>query len=283
MSLVLIWIIHIVLFCPLTSVNAALGNSSTKIINGFSCDVKEVPYQVSLRYVPRERRRWGSGHFCGGVVISNRAIITAAHCLREVHTEVVAVVGSTLLDDKSATTKVLKIRSWRIHQRYIRPHNDIALIFTAENIKFISGAIEILPLNTGVLAEGTSCLISGWGRYNHHIPHNTNDLRALWIQIVSDEVCSRLYGIPKVICAGDASTTGPSFGDSGGPLRCENQLSGIVSVGKETGGPTAYSSIRGFQSWIRSELDAFSGALPLRPSCIQRQVVLLIVFYMVTI
>lgn len=114
------------------------------------------------------------------------------------------------------------------------------------------------------------------------MPDRTNDLRAQWIQIVSPKICRKLYRIPKVICAGDESTTGPSFGDSGGPLRCEDKLSGIVSVGRLEGGPTAYTSIRDLYPWIRRELSSFNGAPPMRPSCIQRQVVLAITIYMVT-
>ncbi|XP_017861284.1 PREDICTED: chymotrypsin-2-like [Drosophila arizonae] len=282
MSLMLMLMIHIVLFYPLTSVNAALGNDTVKIINGFSCDIKETPYQVSLRYAARERRRWGSGHYCGGTIVSNRAIITAAHCLRGRQKEVVVVVGNTFLDDRSATTKELEILSWRIHQKYTKPFNDIALIFTVEYIEPISGAIEILPLNTREVDAGTRCLASGWGRSNHFVPAPTNDLRAQWIQIVSPRICRKLYRIPKVICAGDASTTGPSYGDSGGPLKCDNELSGIVSVGRLVGGPTAYTSIRDFYPWIRHELRNFNGAPPLRPSCIQRQIGLVITIYMVT-
>ncbi|XP_030079489.1 hypodermin-B-like isoform X3 [Drosophila hydei] len=80
MLLSAILIIHIILLFPLTL--AYIGNE-TRIINGFDCDLEQVPYQASLRRLSHDRKRLGSGHYCGGSILSRRVIVTAAHCIKK--------------------------------------------------------------------------------------------------------------------------------------------------------------------------------------------------------
>ena len=48
-----------------------------RIVGGSNADISDYPWQVSLQ------RRSGSGwyHICGGSIIDNRWIVTAAHCV----------------------------------------------------------------------------------------------------------------------------------------------------------------------------------------------------------
>ena len=49
---------------------------SARIVNGQAVDITEVPYQATIR----KKVLSGWAHICGAVVISNRGILTAAHC-----------------------------------------------------------------------------------------------------------------------------------------------------------------------------------------------------------
>lgn len=42
-----------------------------RIVGGYEVDIADFPYQVSLQR---------GGHFCGGSIIGEKWIITAAHC-----------------------------------------------------------------------------------------------------------------------------------------------------------------------------------------------------------
>lgn len=59
----------------ITSKEAA--ETSSRIVNGYEVDITEIPYQASLR------RKVVNGwvHTCGAVILKNRAILTAAHCV----------------------------------------------------------------------------------------------------------------------------------------------------------------------------------------------------------
>lgn len=54
----------------------------SRIVGGFDATFNAVPWQASIRYIPYDGL-FGNGHICGGSLINNRTILTAAHCLQD--------------------------------------------------------------------------------------------------------------------------------------------------------------------------------------------------------
>lgn len=52
----------------------------SRIVGGFDATLNTVPWQASIRFIPSDGI-FGNGHICGGSLINNRTILTAAHCL----------------------------------------------------------------------------------------------------------------------------------------------------------------------------------------------------------
>ena len=74
----------------LSSLSPTIAPTISKIFGGRRVKVGEVPWQVNLLYPTNKIDdpvvRIGSQNyysFCGGVIVSNTKVITAAHCLKE--------------------------------------------------------------------------------------------------------------------------------------------------------------------------------------------------------
>lgn len=141
---------------------------TTRIINGEDAEEGQFPYQVSLR-----NERMGSQHFCGGSILNDEYILTAAHCvqgLNSIPSLVVAVVGSHRLSRGGQTIRLKAIISHKQYnsQRFI---NDIALLRTASKIHF-TDLIQPIALPAENIAANTKILVSGWGK---------TSVRSIWI------------------------------------------------------------------------------------------------------
>lgn len=131
-----------------------------RVVGGKNAEEGQIPYQVSLR-LPAANL-----HFCGGAIISNRFILTAAHCMADLETHpsyVVAVIGSVHTNG-GVWVKIDKITSHKEWDR-IKLVNDISLLRTAERIIF-SDKIQPISLPTNNLPEegNTRTILSGWGK-----------------------------------------------------------------------------------------------------------------------
>ncbi|KAH8289561.1 hypothetical protein KR054_007170, partial [Drosophila jambulina] len=244
--------------------NSTTEKIEPKIVGGKAVDIRTVPYTVSVRLTANDRRSYGSGHLCGGVVISQRLVATAAHCCYNSDTnkyrtagEYFLVMGSSSLRSSNANTQEYYVQQLIIHADYNHKTltNDIALMFINGYIPWNSPTVQALALNTGPVATGTVCTISGWGVL-YSGGFSSNALQAASVPIVSYESCRAAYEIVPIsqVCAGYAKGgVDACQGDSGGPLNCDNKLAGIVSYGTGcalAGYPGVYTNVSYYHGWI---------------------------------
>ncbi|KAL3280326.1 hypothetical protein HHI36_017815 [Cryptolaemus montrouzieri] len=119
---------------------------------------------------------------------------------------------------------------------------------------------NIKPVSVGESnpSPRTICKASGWGLTNKEqlmlLPNP--DLMEIDIEILSNDVCYQsfswlLFDDTNICGFGRKGCT--SLGDSGGPLICKNQISGIISFGKKydcVGSEIGFTSMQFYHKWI---------------------------------
>lgn len=201
-SLICLFIITIASIHAAPSKFSKTHLSHERIVGGYELNITEVPWQASLQME-------GVRHFCGGSIIGQQWILTAAHCVTEYEedsTPLRVLVGITHKEKNVPSLKTAKVF---VHPSYDEESTDydFALIRLTEKINYNEkvNSIKLPDINDTDLAAGTLCLISGWGN-----TQNPNEspvrLRGAKVPLVEHDLCNEAYdGIvtPRMICAGD--------------------------------------------------------------------------------
>lgn len=238
-----------------------------RIVGGLPAPVGAYPWIVSLGVAGQPN---SVGHFCGGALLSDRWIVTAAHCVtpNPDPTSLKSLAGTNILSSGGKEGTVEKIV---VHPNWDRPtfRNDVALIKLAQPV---AGAvpIQLVTSATQPLADpGILATVAGWGltREGGQI---SNALRHVGVQIVSNPVCNgpQAYSgsiTDEMFCAGFVEGGKDSCqGDSGGPFMVFNGqggflLAGVVSWGEGCARPNkfgVYTRISLYAEWIKQQMAA---------------------------
>lgn len=221
------------------------------------------PYQAGLLMALNQ----GTG-LCGGSVLSDRAILTAAHCpFGSTSTQV--ILGAHQLTGLEVTQQRLTVPAsrYRIHPNYDFStfHNDIAILITpsAFTLNSFVSVVSLPALGVTDQFAGQLATVTGWGRTSDGSSATSAQLQSVQNNIITNEVCHAVYGptvIPSTICMATTGGRGTCGGDSGSPLTialADNQVQvGIVSFGStagcERGFPAGFARITSFRQWIIS-------------------------------
>ncbi|XP_072314391.1 transmembrane protease serine 13a [Eucyclogobius newberryi] len=249
----------------LQCVECGRQESISRIIGGQVSKLGEWPWQVTLHFK--------GSHVCGGVLISQNFVLTAAHCFPEnVNSSLVAskwkvyggVVSLTELPQPYHVTRII------LSENYDSSTNDhdIALLKLASPVDFNDKVHPAcLPSSDQQWRDGTECFTSGFGTTDAQSSSVSQSLRDVNVKIIDSEVCntgvSYNGGVTKnMLCAGHMGGGKDSCqGDSGGPLVCENNgfwtLAGITSWGSgcaERHRPGVYTRVTSVLPWIYSKM-----------------------------
>ncbi|XP_067458856.1 chymotrypsin A-like [Thunnus thynnus] len=226
------------------------------IVNGKEAKPHSWPWQVSLQF--------SGSHFCGGSLINQNWVVTAAHCSVSRSTRV--VLGAH--DLRSSTEDVQEIGVGKVftHPNYSRTSadNDIQLIKLARPAQINRRVFPVCVAETrDNFPPGTMCMTTGWGRTSGNGNLATR-LQQAALPLLTNRRCRR-FNVPitsNMICAGANGISGCN-GDSGGPLVCQKAgawtLVGVTSfVGKgcNTMLPTVYARVTALRAWIDQTIAA---------------------------
>jgi len=241
--------------------------NTTRIVNGQETSRNAYPFMAALMRVSSYSNR--PRQFCGGSLIDESHILTAAHCIEGFSASDVKTLRIYLgaHDIKSGSDGRSEHRVIRIikHKDFDPKTlvNDIAIL-TLETPARISSTIKSVCLPSfHDNYDGQLVTVAGWGALSEQ-GGQPNVLHEVDVHVWTNSRCGNKYNNripgkiePTMICAADDQRDSCS-GDSGGPLYMKRgsqlvQL-GIVSWGigcARADSPGVYTRVTKMMDWIR--------------------------------
>ncbi|XP_043066710.1 trypsin alpha-3 [Drosophila bipectinata] len=221
-----------------------------RIVGGVAASIENHPWMVSVQT--------SGSHHCGGSIISNTIVVTAAHCLESPITASVLRIRAGS-NRRSYGGVLVQVAAFKAHEGYKTASkvNDIAVLRLQSSLTFGS-TIKAIALATVSPANGAAATVTGWGKIAYNSYTSTSTLNYIDTRIVSRSQCgssSYSYGSrirESMICAAIANKDSCN-GDSGGPLVSGGQLVGVVSWGVECAAakyPGVYADVAELRTWI---------------------------------
>lgn len=232
---------------------------------------RDVHYNGPFKYAVLLRHRTIHGGYtiCGGSIISEHWILTAASCVSERDPRLYEVRAGAI-NDHEWGKREFRVVEVRPHEEFhylgngIQTEHDIALVRVAQPFTFdhVIGKADLLD-EFEELRSGITGTVVGWGvNQRGEFP---KQLQAVELPVLDRETCIGLYlqrygQLPKgQFCAGyllDKLNGHKNVcdGDNGGPFTVHGKLAGIVSwVGRPCGranSPAVFTEVGKYRSWI---------------------------------
>ncbi|MGF1865536.1 serine protease [Enterovibrio norvegicus] len=251
-----------------------------RIVGGDNLTIDQAPWQVLVH----ASNGIISG-YCGGAIIADNYVLTAAHCLTKFSAQELTVFAG---NEVWLDGEPIEVSTMFIHEDYDDKSffADIALLklsgslpSNAKSISLIS-ASEQSELETEMgISMPNNFFVSGWGATSGDGVSETILLKGVSMTGVSDSSCGWNYDsnyqfnsafANSIICANNTQAAGACSGDSGGPLVWQNpnrvadsdegkRLAGVVSFGyKYQCGSQFYedgfTQVSTYLSWIDAKM-----------------------------
>uniref|UniRef100_A0A336LVN6 CSON006106 protein n=1 Tax=Culicoides sonorensis TaxID=179676 RepID=A0A336LVN6_CULSO len=250
------------------------------VINGQEAEPHSAPYIVSMQLTNRTGITKKSRHRCGGSILNENWVITAAHCVVNVPPnhwlELFAGRHDLRLTESEENGQSRRLEKIIVHEKYIQRDDepyDIALLKVVKPFELNNDTIKAIRLPpAGETQTGNSTLF-GWGSISTNLTSVIPPiLQTSNLPLIPYEICEAVMnglGLspmhPSFICTGPLlGNGGACSGDSGGPLvqykdDGEPELIGLAAwvpllpCGSPNS-PSAFTKVSYFIDWINENM-----------------------------
>uniref|UniRef100_A0A665UTE4 Coagulation factor VII, like n=1 Tax=Echeneis naucrates TaxID=173247 RepID=A0A665UTE4_ECHNA len=236
--------------------------ADTRIVGGVLEKQGGSPWQVLIH------RSDGYG-FCGGTLVSDRWVVSAAHCFDESADHV--TIGDYDKKRPDPGEQLIKIERVFIHPYFhsFTFDSDIALVYLARPVirgpTAIAACLPDAHLAKYLLKENNRGVVTGWG-LTRFMGRSSRFLRRVALPVVSYKDCiasTEQVITDNMFCAGYLDTSKDACsGDSGGPFMVNYRgtwfLTGVISWGEKCaakGKYGVYTRLGNFLNWIRDTME----------------------------
>uniref|UniRef100_A0A3B3DVY6 trypsin n=2 Tax=Oryzias melastigma TaxID=30732 RepID=A0A3B3DVY6_ORYME len=247
--------------CPWTEMKAVMflllfflgGAAGSHIVGGRDAPPHSRPYMASLQIRGQ--------HFCGGALVREDFVLTAAHC--EFPVPLTVVLGADSLEGNEASRQTFRVLRSIPHPDYNQLSSDIMLLKLDGRAR-LTPEVQVLPLNSGEVGPANRCITAGWGDIGDNRTI-ANRLQEVNVTILPQRTCQRRWGnvavVSSMVCGvGARRFQGFCSGDSGGPMICDGAAAGVVSFsGRRCGDPRTpdvYTRVSSFRTWIMDQFNS---------------------------
>uniref|UniRef100_A0A2A4K6W3 Peptidase S1 domain-containing protein n=1 Tax=Heliothis virescens TaxID=7102 RepID=A0A2A4K6W3_HELVI len=239
----------------------AVPSAPQRIIGGSATTIDNYPSIVALLYSVSNNNFRQS---CGGTILNNRSILTAAHCpFRDSVFRWRVRAGSSFAHREGHT---LAFSTFIFHPNFNANtlDADIAIMRTSTIIP-LSNLIQpgsIAGSNYNV-ADTQVVWAAGWGVTSPNGWSGAEQLRHVQIYTINQNICRQRYAAvsrtitDNMLCSGvlDVGGRDQCAGDSGGPLYHNNVVVGVCSFGISCAHhlyPGVNVRVSRFTSWVQA-------------------------------
>ncbi|XP_032380957.1 granzyme G [Etheostoma spectabile] len=207
-----------------------------KVIGGHEAVPHSRPYMVLLERHMQD----GKTRHCGGFLLSEDFVMTAAHCRACSYTVFLGIHNYKI---RNGIQRISVVQTFP-HKGYDKNDfsNDIMLLKLSSKAKYSANVQPIALADQNDCSMPKSCRVSGWGATDNTTKGMSFVLMEANVTIIDSKECEK----ENSYCTKGA--TGPGKGDSGGPLVCGGKAYGVVSsvyLNKYI-----YAKIPDYRSWI---------------------------------
>ena len=206
------------------------ASKSSRIIGGDEVSPHSIPWQVGLL-----RGKSALSITCGGTLLTDKHVLTAAHCVFDdfglIEASDILVVVAEHDQSDSFDGVQHEIRSYTNHPQYFQDaafDYDFSMLHLTLPVELGDLAVPACLPDLRFLDDklvGKYLTVSGWGRTDHPDYDYPDLLQTVDVPVISQEDCIEAYGSSRItnsmICAGYAT---------GGMDSCQRDSGGRVMI-----------------------------------------------------